>query len=276
MAYNTSSRDKNKAAFRDTAVKMKQENKIHNALSAGYFLPIAKDFSKTYSKTGTLPNLMLHNMNLNNILDKQYNSTQNKFISQVRDSLGQPENAEEINDQIQSSAKAQKDKDVFITGQSIANTTHNSLQNAVKKVVVGAAIAGIFLSHRQVAKKARANFRDDYNGRLPSISVTQTQQAAEGAKYAEVNDLDRNNAIFPHIIPSIALSKTTIKKTWITVLDSRTRHSHVLADGQTVLFNEAYTVMGQKLKYPGDSSLGATAGNIINCRCSSVKSIKRK
>lgn len=50
--------------------------------------------------------------------------------------------------------------------------------------------------------------------------------------------------------------------------DGRTRHSHLLMDGQTVRLDEPFTTPdGAKMLYPGDSSLGAPASEIINCRC---------
>lgn len=67
------------------------------------------------------------------------------------------------------------------------------------------------------------------------------------------------------------------KKWWIATIDQKTRgmkpgdrFNHIAADGQIVKNSEAYTVSGEKLIYPGDSSLGASAGNTIQCRCTSV------
>jgi len=67
------------------------------------------------------------------------------------------------------------------------------------------------------------------------------------------------------------------KKWWIATIDQLTRgvkpsdrFNHIAADGQVVKNNEAYTVSGEKLIHPGDNSLGASAGNIIHCRCTSV------
>lgn len=67
------------------------------------------------------------------------------------------------------------------------------------------------------------------------------------------------------------------KKWWISTIDARTRgvdpgdkFNHLAADGQIVKNSGAYTVSGEKLLHPGDGSLGASAGNIIHCRCTSV------
>ena len=69
-------------------------------------------------------------------------------------------------------------------------------------------------------------------------------------------------------------------KMWIATLHSdRTRPSHLAMDGVIIPVDDAFQVpafMASKnsrvaaceMMYPGDSSLGAPAGQIINCRCS--------
>lgn len=56
-------------------------------------------------------------------------------------------------------------------------------------------------------------------------------------------------------------------KKWSSTGDGRTRLNHSLADGQIRKLNEPFDVGGEKLMYPLDGSLGAGAGNIVNCRC---------
>lgn len=56
-------------------------------------------------------------------------------------------------------------------------------------------------------------------------------------------------------------------KRWISEKDRRTRKAHVEARGQERRLNEPFIVGGEKLMFPADVSLGATAGNVINCRC---------
>ena len=58
-----------------------------------------------------------------------------------------------------------------------------------------------------------------------------------------------------------------IGKTWRSLHDANTRHEHSQADGQVVAVGESFSVGGDKMKFPGDSSEGASAGNTINCRC---------
>lgn len=55
------------------------------------------------------------------------------------------------------------------------------------------------------------------------------------------------------------------KKEWIATRDSRTRPSHLAADGQTVDMSKKFDIGGEMMAYPGDPS--ASADNVCNCRC---------
>jgi SPP1 gp7 family putative phage head morphogenesis protein len=57
-----------------------------------------------------------------------------------------------------------------------------------------------------------------------------------------------------------------LEKTWHTAIDERTRPNHEKVDGKTVDFSEPFRVGDDLMMYPLDPS--ASAGNIINCRCS--------
>nr|DAL87867.1 MAG TPA: portal [Caudoviricetes sp.] len=62
-------------------------------------------------------------------------------------------------------------------------------------------------------------------------------------------------------------SNMVIGKIWHCTYDSRTRHAHAEADGQTVKFTDPFIVGGEELMFPGDTSHGASADNVIQCRC---------
>jgi uncharacterized protein with gpF-like domain len=66
-------------------------------------------------------------------------------------------------------------------------------------------------------------------------------------------------------------------KGWVATKDRRTRgvdkadkFDHLRADGQIVANDRPFVVSGERLMFPGDSSRGASAGNVINCRCGAV------
>ena len=66
-----------------------------------------------------------------------------------------------------------------------------------------------------------------------------------------------------------------LKKSWLSTPDARTRQTHSMANGQEVGINEPYYVGGSALMFPGDSSLGADAGEIVNCRCTETYRVAR-
>lgn len=63
---------------------------------------------------------------------------------------------------------------------------------------------------------------------------------------------------------------------WRATPDERTRQAHADADGQEVPQDEPFVVGGEEMMFPGDISLGASAGNTINCRCVIVNFIKEQ
>lgn len=57
---------------------------------------------------------------------------------------------------------------------------------------------------------------------------------------------------------------------WVATNDNRTRESHAAANGQVVDVDTPFDVGGSQLLFPGDDSLGADVGEIVNCRCTTV------
>jgi len=63
-------------------------------------------------------------------------------------------------------------------------------------------------------------------------------------------------------------------KQWVSGNDGRTRSippddfDHVVMNGKQVKYEDDFKVRGELMAFPADSSKGASAGNIINCRCS--------
>lgn len=61
-----------------------------------------------------------------------------------------------------------------------------------------------------------------------------------------------------------------IGKQWLSAHDGRTRSDHAAANGQKRKVDEPFNVGGYKLMFPGDSSLGAPAKEVVHCRCTTV------
>ena len=67
-------------------------------------------------------------------------------------------------------------------------------------------------------------------------------------------------------------SGLVIGKKWMAANQERTRPGHRGANGQIVAFDEPFLVANgngqlEPLMFPGDTSLGASASNVIQCRC---------
>lgn len=60
---------------------------------------------------------------------------------------------------------------------------------------------------------------------------------------------------------------------WVATPDDRTRDTHWAANGQKKPIDEPFEVGGSLLMFPGDSSLGADADQVISCRCVEVYSV---
>lgn len=95
---------------------------------------------------------------------------------------------------------------------------------------------------------------EDWEWKARRIARTEIQGAVEAGQYEAARASESQLGI-------------TLYKRWIATPDTRTRHSHWLADGQVVRLAERFTVGATQLLYPADPSSG-DASEIINCRCS--------
>jgi len=64
------------------------------------------------------------------------------------------------------------------------------------------------------------------------------------------------------------VSRDAVSVAWSATMDGRTRDLHRNLNGQQIGFGEAFqSQTGARLRYPGDSELGATGEDVIGCRC---------
>lgn len=80
----------------------------------------------------------------------------------------------------------------------------------------------------------------------------------------------RTETISASNMGSLAAAQSTglaLQKEWLATRDDRVRDAHLSADGQTANLDDPFKVGGETLMFPGDSSLGASAENTIQCRC---------
>lgn len=128
-------------------------------------------------------------------------------------------------------------------------------------IVTGAIEAG-----KPVPQEALSKIVTRYQARLlqtrgETIARTETTQALNHGRQTKMEDV-------------AAKTGGEVIKTWEATSGARRDHAH--ADGQDRPLHEPFDVGGYQMMYPGDSSLGAPAKEIINCRCSVTYSIRRK
>lgn len=99
--------------------------------------------------------------------------------------------------------------------------------------------------------------------RAEAVSRTEAIQALNRGEKASIDQA----------ISDGYLSTKQVKKWWDDVRDARTREGHKAAGKKysrenAIDLEEAFVLVdGERLLFPGDSSLGATAKNIVHCRC---------
>jgi hypothetical protein len=101
-----------------------------------------------------------------------------------------------------------------------------------------------------LARRLRGLYEETYRGR--SVTIARTEVIAASNLGSRAGALATGLTLTHH---------------WIATGDGRTRPWHRVAWGQTHPMGIAYVVAGQQLLFPGDTSLGATAKNIVACRC---------
>jgi hypothetical protein len=135
-----------------------------------------------------------------------------------------------------------------------------------------------------IISDANETFEEKTKSRPQAIANTETQAIAEKAKHDEAMAVAETiGSDTTGSIPTLAGESTnplddidlenlkgyTIKY-WVTMADDRVRHAHLLAEGQVQFANMPFIVDGEELLQPGDESLGASKGNVCNCRCTAV------
>lgn len=138
---------------------------------------------------------------------------------------------------------------------SVSNTTHDTLRRAIQKGLKD----GDDLD--ALTNRVRGTLKGYSEAQAKRVARSETTLAMNAGQHAERTELE---------IPA---------KEWVSTLDARNRGAnpksifdHLRPDGQITAQDQPFQVSGELLKYPGDSSMGASAGNTINCRCASVAS----
>lgn len=149
----------------------------------------------------------------------------------------------EINPFTKISFKGNVDKDVLL---------RNIESEMIQSLLKGESIQSMANRLKNIAEKSL------YNAiKIARTETTRIENSARQSVAEEGNKLGFN-----------------MWKRWYATPDERTREWHAEADGQEVPYDEPFIVGGEKLMYPADISMGASAQNVINCRCTIVSFVK--
>lgn len=239
----------------DTAKKMRLEipfaKDIRRILKA-----ISDDFYNEYIRSGAVIDVNTYKDDLNGALRKNYRNIANKFKNNLRTEKGIDENIE---------ARLKQYIDTHSVKQTglILDTTRELLNKDLQGSILNLSESGQELTNENIADLTWKRNSARVAGRAKIISETETQNMSEQTKQTEADEL----AIAGAVITGITVTQNILKKRWSAFLDEKTRANHAVADGQVRKVTEPFIVNGQLLNYPGDSSLGASAANVVNCRC---------
>lgn len=264
------------AAKRDLKDKLKLEKGFKVAID-GYFDRVVAAMGKALANRISLNVQQQFGIELELLLKEHYVKTEKVFGDRIRPTLPNDIKATEQEDALINNA--------FLSFNAIRSPamSKNINDTTQKDVAESILLAQTFdtetdelIDGRVISKKnllvgfeliltAKAILKRKLFGRTSSIVMTETEIPAEVAKLTEAEVLSGFN---PSLLGGDA-RPSTVTKIWVTMGDSLVRDAHLAADGQERPMNKPFNVGGDLLRVPGDSSLGASLSNIINCRCSS-------
>lgn len=108
-------------------------------------------------------------------------------------------------------------------------------------------------SHEDLAARVRACFTDMSQGEAERVARTEVNIAYNTARHQAMADVGIEY------------------KAWLSSHGPNVREGHAQAESDyldaPIALDEPFEVDGEQLMFPGDDSLGASLGNIINCQC---------
>lgn len=253
---------------------------------SSYLNKILKDFKKVFSATGILPNPEDYVSSTTELLRNHYTRVAKVFEKNLRSGMKEIKQFGSFEEEAKKElSQANEIIDaaliLFIMEASkkrarfLIDTNNKEILKKIDKSRVKLVEEGIKNpTNKQLANESSEMLKKTFDGRKETITITETQFMAESTKQIESNVLagEKPYPAFPIVARAGIIIKIS-KKEWRTVLDERTRDAHAIADGQIRKIMEPYVVGGELLMFPGDSSLGASIWNTINCRCDSNNNI---
>lgn len=298
MPLNATESEQVNQAIDDLSKKVGLEKSLQNDLKA-FFKTMSVDLRAFYSVTGHSITASSYQDNLRGIIEKHGNRTANKFKFQITRYLLSSLKNDPLDDttksliklassrgltpkelilQIQDSVQVEISKLVTSKSDELSRFITRTNQREIDVSIMKAEIdlldeLGRDPTRREVSNAASSIFRDRSINRIGTISSGVIQRVSEATKHIEREELFKPFSSLEAAQDNI--EPPSMSEVWVNQADSlvrdgsSSRFNHLAADGQEKK-NGIFIVSGESLLFPGDTSLGASIGNIINCRCSDV------
>lgn len=135
--------------------------------------------------------------------------------------------------------------------------------------------------HQTLIESIIAVIANGYENNLSVADITRNLQNKFGWYKAQALRIARTETTTATNYATVVAAQNSdfvLEKTWISVQDNRTRrppksvYDHLDMNGVKVDLNQPFFTSGEEIMYPGDPT--AKAGNVINCRCKVVFTVK--
>lgn len=261
---------------------------------------IQKDFIRTYTNLGLIPDQTQYRKQWETILTKHYKRAGKIFSKTLRSGtkkshsffetkaddleISREDNAE-LNKKIATELSVWIIENAKRSAQQIIDTNQRQLNDAVRRAtkdltekksvennleVKAKTEPGVlvrFISDKDIATEAGKTFGSKIAARSELIATQEVGKMVSEAKFQEAKALNESDIEIEG--KSI---KGSMKKAWNAILDGRTRNAHADADfryhSNPIPLIEKFIVGGEALNYPRDPA--GSAKNTINCRCQMV------
>lgn len=237
---------------------------------------MARDFEKFYAEKGAMFDLSIYADKWRKLLLNHYKDVQDEFMGLASEELDLQMSKDKLL-LFLLALQIMREQRANASSRQIIDTSTEQIQESVDKAQLQIQQEGIAANDGLVAALAFEIFGRKIESRATTIAMTETQYAAETTKNVEADCLtnNRNNFLAQAVEKDASLAVSSYmanapisyEKEWLSALLPTTRPAHAAAHGQKVAPNELFYVGGEYLKYPGDTSMGATAGNVVNCYC---------
>lgn len=289
MAFNGTEEQRQAEANESLVIKLRLEKPLGAQLRR-IFNGIATDFRAFYNTTGQIIDANAFNDEISGQLKQAYEAAAvavggwlTSFVRENPDDSfseglltlallrGVPltEQLALIDDLSRVAVREFIEQSVATSTAQIATTTNKVLAGTIDKVQQDAFEVGQQLNNFQISRDATEDFKKRTPGRTSMIAVTEVQRAVEGIQSIEAGIIIDG----ARDIVLLGQGNVLAFKQWFNMGDEFVRRTppdifdHVEADGQQRRIDEPFIVSGQELQFPGDTRLGASAGNVIKCRC---------